>query len=60
MHVPSPYCLRPEKNCNLVLMSTLFCESFSLQACLCQKLKKRTLDGAKSTWNIKKADHWVQ
>ena len=33
---------------NDVLMSTLFCESFSLQALLVQKLKISTLDGAKS------------
>ena len=32
---------------NNVLMSTLFCENFSLQALLVQKLKISTLDGAK-------------
>ena len=37
---------------NNVVMSILFCEFFSLLGGLCQKLKKSTLDGAKSTWNF--------
>ena len=42
---------------NDVLMSASFCENFTLQAFLVQKLKISTLDGAKSTQDIKVAHH---
>ena len=45
---------------NDALMSTLFCQNFSLLSLTVKKLKISKLDGAKSTFHKKFADRWPQ
>ena len=44
----------------VVLMSTITSPSFINDGSKTKKLKKTTLDGAKSTQHRKISDHWVQ